>query len=303
MEERPPGGVPGDVDGDSGDISGWLSSSSVVGGTVGPQRMDITERILRHTGGVLEGGTSRLSHGRGLADQLLVAPLRTSHCGTDVMGGHSLSSTTSAFVGATTGDALRVMQREFDVQSAARGLTSVLGQTTGDLREVEGPAHSSAERISPRRQRFQLLVNAVVTRSMRAPRPRGQPTRFDSDIIEALLQLDPGTAEDDLAFELKAHAATEPKASLYYAELKQMLGEASSATQDSTPVLGVEPREYATRLPVGTVSEAFGKWTEASPTASTYEAPLFTFGQALTQFTPRRGRSPVRGDSTHWWNY
>ena len=47
MEERPPGGVPGDVDGDSGDISGWLSSSSVVGGTVGPQRMDITERILR----------------------------------------------------------------------------------------------------------------------------------------------------------------------------------------------------------------------------------------------------------------
>ena len=298
MEERPPGGVPGDVDGDSGDISGWLSSSSVVGGTVGPQRMDITERILRHTGGALEGGTSRLSHGRGLADQLLVAPLRTSHCGTDVMDGHSLSSTTSAFVGATTGDALRVMQREFDVQSAARGLTSVLGQTTGDLREVEGSAHSSAERISPRRQRFQLLVNAVVTRSMRAPRPRGQPTRFDSDIIEALLQLDPGTAEDDLAFELKAHAATEPKASLYYAELKQMLGEARSATQDSTPVLGVEPREYATRLPVGTVSEAFGKWTEASPTASTYEAPLFTFGQAPTQFTPRRGRSPARGDST-----
>ena len=47
MEERPPGGVPGDVDGDSGDISGWLSSSSVVGGTVGPQHMDITERILR----------------------------------------------------------------------------------------------------------------------------------------------------------------------------------------------------------------------------------------------------------------
>ena len=47
MEERPPGSVPGGVDGDSEIVSGWLSSSPVVGGTVGPQRLDITERNFR----------------------------------------------------------------------------------------------------------------------------------------------------------------------------------------------------------------------------------------------------------------
>ena len=266
MEERPPGGVPGGVDSDSEIVSGWLSSSPVVGGTVGPQRLDITERNFRHTGGaIVEAGASRLSHGRGLADQSMVAPLQTSRCGTGIMDGRSSSSTASEFVGASTSGALRAMQRDFNGQSAARGLTGVFGQTTGELREAESSAHSSAGRLSPRRQQLQLVVNAAVTRSMRTPRPRGQPTRFDSAIVEALLQLDPGTTEDDLSFELKAHAATETKASSYYAELKQMLGEARSATQDSTPVLGIEPRAYSTRLPVDVVSEAFGKGREASP--------------------------------------
>jgi hypothetical protein len=163
MEERPPGGALSGVDTDSEEGPGWLSSSSVVGGTVGPQSTDIlTERILTHTGGAIEGEPSRLSHGRGLADQSLVAPLRTSRCGTDAMDGRSWSSTANEFVGASTSGALRVMQRDFNVQSAARGLTGVLGQTTGDLREAASSAQPAAERLSPRRQQLQMVVNAAV---------------------------------------------------------------------------------------------------------------------------------------------
>ena len=293
MEERPPGGVP-DQAGRSGFVPGWLSSSPVVGGTFGPQHSDITERILRHTGGA-DGGAPRFSLDQGSADQQTVASLPESWRGTERVDGRYPTSAASLFAGATTSGALRSMQRDFDLQSAARGLTGVLGQTADDLRGAEGGGQTSGGRLLPRRLQLHALVNEVVSRSMRPPRSRSQPSRVDVDIIEALLQLDPESTEDDLAFELKAHAATEEKAASYHAELKQMLSEARSAGQDLTPVLGVEPRAYTTTHQSGSVAEAFGQWTGASLTASIYEPFPFSFHPGAPAQPPsERGRSPVQ---------
>ena len=99
------------------------------------------------------------------------------------------SAMTRGFADATTTEVVVAMGRVFRLDSSAHELFDVLprgpsSDDSGRHSDVSGTGMN--ERLSPRDVEMQKIVYELVALSLQGPRPRGQPTTVDAEIIKEL---------------------------------------------------------------------------------------------------------------------